>query len=84
MQTMNSARLQPPSVVVRILLLVLSIGSLIGSTLVLSGNRAGYFCIPLLVTAFLVLHILGSHERSNINKKPPTASGGQGLERGGN
>jgi hypothetical protein len=64
MQTMNSANSQPPSVAARILLLALSIGSLIGSTLVLSGNRSGYFCIPLLVTAFLVLRISGSQEQS--------------------
>jgi hypothetical protein len=64
MQTMNSASAKPPPVAVRALLLSLSIGSLIGSMLVLSGNRFGYFCIPLLVTAFLVLHRLGSQEQS--------------------
>jgi uncharacterized membrane protein YphA (DoxX/SURF4 family) len=63
MQTMNSASSKPPSVGIRILLLVLGIGSLIGSTLVLAGNQFGYFCIPLLVTAFLVLHILGTQEQ---------------------
>jgi hypothetical protein len=64
MQTMNSASSKPPSAAIRILLLVLSIGSLIGSTLVLSGNPSGYFCIPLLVTAFLVLHVADSQEQS--------------------
>jgi hypothetical protein len=83
MQTMTSADSKSPSAAIRILLLALSIGSLIGSTLVLLGNRFGYFCIPLLVMAFLVLHILGLQEQSDINKKPPTAPGGQGLERGG-
>jgi hypothetical protein len=52
---------------------------LIGSTLVLSGNRFGYFCIPLLVTAFLVLHILGSQEQSHINKKAPGRAGRPGA-----
>lgn len=82
MQTMTSGSPKPPPIAIRIILLALSIGSLIGSTLVLSGNRFGYFCIPLLVMAFLVLHTLGSQEQSD-KKKPPAASGGQGLEGGG-
>lgn len=71
MQTMDSVRLEPPSVAVRILLLVLSIGSMIGAVLVLAGVRFGFFYVPLLVTAFLFLRKLNSQEQSRVKKEAP-------------
>lgn len=71
MQTMTSVGSKPPSVPIRILLLVLSIGSMIGAALVLSGARVGFFYVPLLVAVFLVLRRLGSQERPQINEKAP-------------
>ena len=71
MQTMDSVSPKPPSLQVRILLLVLSTGSVIGAALVLLGARVGFFYIPLLVAVFLVLRRLGSQERTRINEKAP-------------
>lgn len=71
MQTMTSISPKPPSVPIRILLLALSVGSMIGAALVLSGARVGFFYVPLLVAVFLVLRKLGSQERPRIDEKAP-------------
>jgi len=71
MQTMNFVSSKPPPVSIRILLLALSIGSMIGAALVLSGDRVGFFYVPLLVAVFLVLRKLGAQERPRINEKAP-------------
>jgi len=74
MQTMNSDELQPPSLPIRILLLLLSTASMIGAALLLAGVSFGIFCAASLVMTFLLLHKLGSQERARAKKSSPGRS----------
>lgn len=79
MQTMDSASPQPPPVAIRVLLLILAIGSMVGAVLVLAGSRFGFFYVPLLATTFLLLHKLSAQERSGTKKEAPGRIGRPGA-----
>lgn len=79
MQTMDSPYSQPPSLPIRVLLLILSIGSMIGAVLVLAGSRFGFFYVPLLAITFLLLHKLSAQERSGAKKEAPGRFGRPGA-----
>jgi hypothetical protein len=64
MKTMNFQRCQPPSFTMRLLFLLLSTASVIGAALSLSGVPLSVFPAVPVAVAFVLLHRLGSHERT--------------------
>ena len=79
MQTMNSAGSQSPPLAIRIILLILGIGLVVGAVMTLSGARFGYFYVPLFAATFLLLHKLSSVERSRAKKEAPGRMGRPGA-----
>jgi hypothetical protein len=78
---MTSGTRQSPSPAIRLLLLVLSLGTVLGALLSLSGAAAiGYWNLVPFTLMFLVLRALQIWERVHEKKEAPGRAGRPGAE----